>query len=105
MSFILKPLIISASIALASPMLAAASTCTGNIIIGEGSPQVVTSVANKSVNGSCLNDLIVDTLAEGANYSNHGEFVSYLTKLVKDWEKQGIITGKAAGEIKSAAAR
>src|SRR5262245_44855641 len=105
MRFMLKFLVVTVSIVPLSPMPAATSACTGSIIIGEGNPKVVTSVVNKSVDGSCMNDLIIDTVAEGANYDNHGEFVSYLSGLVRDWAKQGIITGKEASELVSAAAR
>src|SRR5262245_32951221 len=105
MRFMLKVLVVIASIVPVSPMLEATSACTNSIVIGEGNLKVVTSLVNKSVAGTCLNDLLIDTVAEGANYGNHGEFVSYLSGLARDWAKQGIITGKEAGELVSAAAR
>src|SRR5262245_21695226 len=82
-----------------------AATCTGNVTLGEGSAQIVTGVANKSYQGVCFNDAIVDTAAEGANYGNHGEFVSHLTKLLNTWRQAGLITPREAGELTSAAAR
>src|SRR5262245_41039568 len=80
-----------------------ATPCTGNIVIGEGDTKVATDITNKAVNGGCITDLIIDTLAEGANYANHGEFVSQVAKLARGWVKGGKITVKEAGELMSAA--
>lgn len=102
---VFKSLIAAAAFGLIGPATATAATCVGNVVIGEGAPKVVTSVANNSVNGVCINDLIVDTLAEGANYGNHGEFVSELSKLVRKWAADGNISVKDAGELISAAGR
>src|SRR5258705_527953 len=84
---------------------AATPPCTGNVVIGEGDPKIVTNVANKSVNGVCINALVVDTAAEGASYGNHGEFVSQVSKLVREWTNAGHITVNEAGELMAAAAR
>lgn len=78
MHFMLKPLAALVGLALAAPVFAA---CNGNVVIGEGATAITTNIANKSVGEQCLNDLIVDTAAEGANYGNHGAFVAELTKL------------------------
>src|SRR5262245_8277449 len=83
----------------------AATPCSGTVAIGEGNGKIVTSVANAPYKGKCLNDLIIDTVAEGANYRNHGEFVSELSKVVRDWVKDGTTSVRDAGEIISAAAR
>ena len=98
-------LLVIVGLGLIRPASAATLPCTGNVIIGEGDPKIVTSVANKSVNGVCINALIVDTAAEGANYGNHGEFVSQVSKLVRDWAKDGQITVQEAGELMAAAAK
>ena len=102
MNTVLKPLAGLLGLALAG---AAAAACTGNVTIGEGSAQVATAVANKAVGASCLNDLIVDTEAEGANYGNHGEFVVYLGKHLYDWTRQGILTPREAIELQVAGAK
>src|SRR4030067_1826433 len=78
MHFMLKPLAVIVSLALSGPVLA---DCSGNVVIGEGAAQITSQVSNKTIGASCLNDLIIDTAAEGANYGNHGEFVVYLTRL------------------------
>ena len=59
-------------------MPAAASVeCSGNVTFGESGAQIVTSVPNnKVIDNRCLNDLIVDTELEGANYGSHGEFIA-----------------------------
>lgn len=99
----LKPLVLMLGLALAVPSLAAA--CDGTVTLGEGSAIVTTTVADRAVGASCLNDLIVDTTAEGANYGNHGEFVSALARLTTNWVKAGIINRQEAAQLKSAAAR
>ena len=91
---------------LASPLATfAAPACTGTVVIGEGPAQIVTSVPNKSFQGGCFNALIIDTAAEGANYATHGEFVSHVASLIATWRDAGVISGREAGELTSAAAR
>lgn len=102
MNTVLKPLVGLLGLALAG---AATAACTGNVTIGEGSAQVATAVANKAVSGSCLNDLIIDTEAEGANYGNHGEFVVTLGKHLYDWTRQGVLTPSEAVELQVAGAK
>lgn len=58
-----------------APQASASYECAGTVTFGEGVTQIVTSVPNRPIEDRCLNDLIVDTEAEGANYGNHGEFV------------------------------
>ncbi|MBN9127034.1 MAG: bifunctional metallophosphatase/5'-nucleotidase, partial [Nitrosospira sp.] len=99
---ILKPLVALTGLALAG---AAAANCTGNVVIGEGPSQIATSVANKAVGGTCLNDLIIDTEAEGANYGNHGEFVARLSKQAGEWTLQRALSPKEAGALLAAGAR
>lgn len=102
MNTVLKPLVGLLGLALAG---AATAACSGNVTIGEGSAQVATAVANKAVSGSCLNDLIIDTEAEGANYGNHGEFVVTLGKHLYDWTRQGVLTPSEAVELQVAGAK
>lgn len=82
----------------------ALADCGGYVTIGEGATQVTTGVANKAVDGACLNDLIVDTEDEGANYGNHGEFVAALEKLVTNWRKDGVVTAGEAEALLEAGA-
>ena len=105
MRSLLKIIVGVISLGMASPTLAAAPACTGNVVIGEGGGRIVTHVANRAVDGVCLNDQIVDTDAEGANYGNHGEFVLHLGKLVADWTKSRQINLRDAAELLAAWAR
>src|SRR5262245_10573624 len=108
MRSMLHRLIAIAGVALlASPLArpALAAPCTGTVVIGEGSSQIVTSVPNKSFQGVCFNNLIVDTAAEGADWANHGEFMSHVAKLVAAWRDSGMMSARQAGELTSAAAR
>jgi 5'-nucleotidase len=91
-------------LALAGPALADV-TCVGAVTLGEASATVTTPVANRAVGASCLNDLIVDTAAEGANYGSHGEFVAALAHLTTEWVKAGVISRQEAARLTSAAAR
>lgn len=102
MNTVLKPLVGLLGLALAG---AATAACSGNVTIGEGSAQVATAVANKAVGATCLNALIVDTEAEGANYGNHGEFVVHLGQRLYGWTRQGILTPREAIELQVAAAK
>ena len=99
MTPIVKPLAVLIGLTLAGT---AGANCTGNVTIGEGSSQIVTTVANKVAGKTCLNSLIIDTDAEGANYGNHGEFVSQLSKQVTEWVRQGIISLDEATRLRVA---
>lgn len=81
------------------------SACQGSVTIGEGSPMVTTTVADRMVGGQCLNQLIVDTEAEGANYGTHGEFVSKLTQRVHAWVALGALNRREAAQLVAAAAQ
>ena len=102
MHFMLKPLAVIVSLALSGPVLA---DCSGNVVIGEGAAQITSQVSNKTIGASCLNDLIIDTAAEGANYGNHGEFVVYLTRLAAGLAKSRDITPREAAKLVESAAR
>ena len=75
------------------------------MVIGEGPAQVVTTVANKSFQGACFNAWIVDTEAEGANYSSEAEFELHLGKLVVAWAKARLVTPRDAIELLAAGLR
>lgn len=89
------------ALGLARPVLA----CDGIVMIGEGSSQIVTAVANVAIGGTCLNDLIIDTRAEGANYGSHGAFIASTTKLALGLAKSGQLTAHQAVDILAAAAQ
>lgn len=99
---ILKRLFALAGLVLAGT---ASANCVGNVTIGEGGSAISTSVTNKTVGATCLNNMIIDTEAEGANYGNHGEFVARLSKQVTGWARQGIIRSKEAVQLLAAGAR
>ena len=101
----LKPLLASLAVACAGSTFAHTTNCTGPVVIGEGTSAIVTSVANKRIEGTCINDLIVDTEAEGANYGNHGAFVVSTTQLVLGWLKRHQINVRDVTTILRAAAR
>ncbi|MEN3353845.1 MAG: 5-nucleotidase [Betaproteobacteria bacterium] len=106
MKSVIKPLAIACGLAFNGPALAASSiTCTGNVTIGEGATQISTSIVNKPVGAQCLNDLIIDTVREGANYDNHGEFVVEVARLIGQWLRSHTISFKDGAEIMAAAAK
>lgn len=104
MRFGLSSLAAAVGLALSGSAMATA-LCSGNVTIGEGERQIATAIANKNSGGSCFNDLIIDTRAEGANYGNHGEFVAEVAHLTRAWVKSGLISARDAARIVSAAAQ
>ena len=66
---------------------------------------VDSAVPNQEVGGVCMNDLIVDAAAEGANWGNHGAFVSAVSRLTQDWLKAQAISNTQRSQIVSAAAQ
>lgn len=104
MNFALKSLIAVTSLAMTGVAMAQ-PVCSGHVVIGEGDSKITTSVSNKAAATGCLNDLIIDSTTEGANYGNHGEFVIGLSKQVSEWVKQGIISKREAAQLIQAAAR
>src|SRR5262249_11294457 len=103
MRFMLIVFIIAACLGLAGSALAI--TCPGNVVIGEGPGRVETSVSDRSIGGACFGALIVDTLAEGAHYGNHGELVGQVQQLVTVLVANNNITPREAAQLQSAAAR
>ena len=62
-------------------------------------------VVNKPVADTCLNDLIVDSVAEGANWGNHGEFVEAVERQSRSWHRTSLITERERSKLIQAAAR
>ena len=77
----------------------AAAACTGSVTIGE----ITTSVPNKAIGGDCINDLIVDTVAEGAEYDSQAEFVARLILQTLQWRKTRSISSHEQVELIKAA--
>jgi len=82
-----------------------AMACDGTVTLGEGPSQIVTEITNADIDGVCLNDLIIDTSSEGANYGSHGAFVRELAQLAVKLAKQKYISHDEAGHLIAAAAR
>ena len=102
MHFIFKRLAVLAGLVLAGPVLA---DCTGHVLIGEGAAQITSPVPNKPFGAGCLNDLIIDTAAEGANYGSHGEFITYLARVAAGLAKSRNITLREAAKLVASGAR
>jgi hypothetical protein len=103
---VIKPAVLACGLAIAGPAFAADSAaCSGNVTVGEGATQISTSVVNKAVGSLCLNDLIIDTVREGANYDNHGEFVVEVARSIGKWLRTHAVTFQEAAEIMAAAAK
>lgn len=101
----LRRLTLALSLALSAAAHAGEPQCAGPVTFGDGPARVVSSVADRAVDGTCLNALIVDTLAEGARYGSHGQFVAQLAAQVRQWREAGVIDGREAGALTAAAAR
>lgn len=98
------PLYLLFGLAMSAPTFAGAA-CSGTVTLGEGPAIVETGVPDRVLGSRCLNDLIVDTAAENANYRNHGEFVSTMAQLTRAWAGSGVISRQEAARLRSAAAR
>lgn len=66
---------------------------------------VDSTVSNKDVGGVCMNDLLVDTAIEGANWGTHGAFVNAVSALTLGWLKAQVISNTERSRIVSAAAQ
>lgn len=105
MSLTLKSIVPVVAVALAGPVLAAVPECGGPVTLGDGPAAVITTVANRPIGEACLDALIIDKAAEGAQYASHGAFVSVVTHQVDQWREGAFIDVREAGELTSAAAR
>jgi 5'-nucleotidase len=101
MHHVIKPLAIA--LLLAFNANAHATCMDGRDTVFTGA--INSGVANKAVAGSCLNDLIVDSIAEGANWGSHGEFVATLSRQSRHWQWSRLITEQERSRLMQAAAR
>ena len=105
MRSIINPLMLASTMALSGIAFASTAVCSGAVSFGEGAGAVISAVADRAVGGRCLNAQIIDTVAEGARYASHGEFMAALARQIDSWRTAGAITGREAGMLTSAAAR
>jgi len=98
MTHALKPLALASLLALSAPAFALTTTCSGNVMLGS----IDSSVADRSVSGSCINDLIIDT---PNSWGNHGQFVSHVSQVTLDLLKRRAISAQERSRIMSAAAQ
>lgn len=106
MSALSKRLLISfIGFAAAGHVAADTVSCTGTVTIGEGESQIVTQIINKPYVGQCMNDAIIDTIAEGADYRSHGEFVAKTAKVIAQWSARKVIAPHETAELSQAIAR
>jgi 5'-nucleotidase len=102
MRTLLKPLALAAMIACATVQVQAACLDNRpNVFVGA----VDSGVINKDIGGVCINDHIIDTAVEGANWGNHGEFVSTIARLAMAWQKTEKITIQERSGLMRAAAQ
>lgn len=93
MQFILKPLVLGAMCFLSAQ--ASADACDGNVMLGS----VSSGVADRAVNGACINDMILDAPNQ---WGSHGEFVSHVAEVVNSLSN--VLSNKESSSIKKAAA-
>jgi hypothetical protein len=93
MQFILKPLVLGAMCFLSAQ--ASADACDGNVMLGS----VNSGVADRAVNGACINDMILDAPNQ---WGSHGEFVSHVAEVVNSLSN--VLSNKESSSIKKAAA-
>lgn len=101
MHYAVKPLAIA--LLLAFNANAHATCMDGRDTVFAGA--IDSGVVNKPAADSCLNDLVVDSVAEGANWGNHGEFVSALARQSRHWLHTRLITAQERSKLMQAAAR
>src|SRR5262245_42337474 len=78
---------------------AAHAACTGTVTFGEGAALVATSVPNKEFRGKCFNDLIVDTVVEGAKWDSEAEFVLDTAARALDWANRRLISFSQVADL------
>jgi len=87
-----------ASLFMAGSASAAVAVCPGTIMMGA----VDTGVADRLAGASCINDLIKD---EPNTWGSHGQFVSHVTKVTLDLQKQRAINARERVALQKAAAQ
>lgn len=98
MTHALKPLVLASLFSLTATAFAASATCSGNVVLGS----VDSTVADRNVDGSCINDLIVDTPNA---WGNHGQFVSHVSQITLDLLKRRVLSAQERNRIMQAAAQ
>ncbi len=91
---VLKPLVLATLFTLSGSALA----CGGNVMLGA----IDSGVADRAVNGTCVNDLILDT---PDTWGNHGQFVSHVSQVTLDLLKRRALSAQERSRIMSAAAQ
>ncbi|MCP5197096.1 MAG: bifunctional metallophosphatase/5'-nucleotidase [Gammaproteobacteria bacterium] len=76
----------------------AQAACTGNVIIGT----VDSGVADRDTGQGCINALIED---EPNRWGNHGDFVSHVAALTRQWMRADVINRQERRALRRAAAR
>jgi len=77
----------------------AQAACTGSVTFGEGTALVTTSVPNKEFRGKCLNQLIVDTVAEGSAWDSEAAFVLDVAGRALQWAHERLISLNQVGDL------
>lgn len=98
MHLICKPIALAALLTCAFQAQAAAPSCDGNVMLGSRDSGII----DRAVNGSCINDLIVDA---PNTWGNHGQFVSHVSKVTLDLLKQRVLSAQERSRIMRAAAQ
>ncbi len=96
-----KPLAIVLLLGLCGNAFAACVDTRSTVFVGA----IDSGVPNKSVANSCLNDWVVDSPAEGANWGSHGEFVLAQLKLTQSLRHSKLITNAERIKLLQAANR
>lgn len=101
MHFAVKPLAITLLLAISAGAHASCIDNRESVFTGT----INSGVINKPVSGSCLNDLIIDSITEGANWGKHGEFVESIERQSRGWQRSRLITERERTKLIHAAAR
>ena len=106
MKHLAHPLVVGVLLSLSVQAQAACLDTRPSVFAGAVDSTVLNKIVpNQEIGGVCMNDLIVDAAAEGANWGNHGAFVSAVSRLTQDWLKTKVISNTERSQIVSAAAR
>lgn len=91
---VLKPLVLATLMTLTGSAFA----CDGNVMLGG----VDSNMADRAVNDTCVNDLIVDT---PNTWGNHGQFVSHVSQVTLNLMKARKLSARERSQIMQAAAQ
>ncbi|MCP5279935.1 MAG: bifunctional metallophosphatase/5'-nucleotidase [Thiobacillus sp.] len=92
--FALKPVVLASLLVFAN----AAMACSGPVTLGS----VSSTVEDRSVNGACINDLIIDTPNA---WGTHGDFVNHVSKVTLNLMKSRQLSAMERSRIMKAAAQ